>query len=916
MQRWLVLLLSLSVLLLLAFAGGDDLQAIVSKLEKYRKAFPQEKVHLHFDKPYYSIGDTLYFKAYVVNAEKNLPSAISNVLYVDLIDENGAVRQTLRRPITDGVCWGTVDLVDSLQEGAYRIRAYTNWMRNFNDAYFFNQVVVIGNGLANDITATATFRFAPAASKKMYSVSIAYQALRGNNMAGKEATYSIFINGKEVEKGKGTIADDGTLHIGFSKIRQANKQPAEIVTRIRLDGKKTATRVMKFVLPVSNYTIQFFPEGGQLVTGLPARVGFKAVDAAGVGAAVSGDVRDQSSSNVVSFKSGVAGIGSFSFTPQAGRLYQAVVRYKDGTEETVALPKAEEQGYVLLIDNTAPENVTVTIAARQATPVDAVTLIAQSNNRPQFASAINLVGDSASVVLSKKKFPTGIMQFTLFDAAGQPVAERLIFINHNDQLRIGMLLNKPSYTKREPVTMTLTVKDAAGNPVSGNFSIAVTDGTAAPRDSTKDRGLLSNLLLTSDLRGYIENPEYYFTDVNGARQRALDDLLLTQGWRRFVWRDVLAEKHPTTPYMVEKDLAVSGRVLSMKGEPVAGATVTLLSKKGTGYMLDTLTDDAGRFLFDDLDFSDDKPFVLQAAKGDGSKAVQVKLDEFLPPAGVRINESDAWPEAAPAVQPYLAYSARRFDEMKKLGLLKDSAHVLKEVIVTAQKLSKQREAVAPSANLNGPGNADQILTYEDLRNCSDLQCLTGKLTGVTFKFVIDQSGDTRNKVYRLQAFSTRGMGKPMLIIVDGMDISNRGADIRNIPAANVQSIEVLRSGAYSSTYGTRASGGVLVITTKRGGIDYNAGLISKPATNALFTTTKGYAVYRTFYAPDYSRPSQGLMPDWRSTIYWQPDITTDDDGKATIKFYNADNAARYNIVIEGFSANGKLGRAVYSYEVK
>lgn len=118
------------------FAQINNIQSVSLKLEKFRKSFPQEKVHLHLDKILYSIGDTIYFKAYVVNAEKNLPSAISNIIYVDLIDENNNIQRTVRRPVTDGVAWGTIELADTLPEGNYRIRSYTNWMRNFDNTYF------------------------------------------------------------------------------------------------------------------------------------------------------------------------------------------------------------------------------------------------------------------------------------------------------------------------------------------------------------------------------------------------------------------------------------------------------------------------------------------------------------------------------------------------------------------------------------------------------------------------------------------------------------------------------------------------------------------------------------------------------------------------------------------------------------
>ncbi len=924
-KKLLCLLLSFSLVVKCAFAQNDNLQTIRQKLEKFRKSFPQEKIHLHLDKTLYSIGDTIYFKAYVVNAEKNTFSAISNIIYVDLIDDNNNIQKTLRRPVTDGVGWGTIILTDTLPEGFYRIRSYTNWMRNFDNTYFSDQLITVGNALTNDIVTNAVFKVNSSANKSIDTVVISYKSLHGYSLAGKEVKYSIIVNKKEVRKGKGKTDGEGKLHIEYTAIHPKNNQSAELVTNIRPDDKATVTKVIKFEPPAGQHAIQFFPEGGQMISGLPARIGFKAVGRDGLGTNVSGEVTDESSSNPVTFKSGFAGMGSFQFTPQGGHSYHAHLRFEDGTEENKALPKAEEYGYALSIDNTDSEQVKITIAAKPVTPSENVSVVAQCNNRIQYTATISLNNGNASAVVSKKKFPTGIVQFTLFDAAGKPVAERLVFINHNDYIRIINSLDKTLYSKREQVKMMLTVKDEKGDPVAGNFSIAVTDGNSAAVDTMNKRSILSDLLLTSDLKGYIEKPDYYFTDINNNKITELDNLLLTQGWRRFAWKEILANKYPSATFAAEKNLALSGKVLSAKGEPVAGAKVTLLSKKGTGYIYDTLTAGDGSFTFDDLDFDDDKSFVIQA-KAAGNLKVQVKQNEFSPPL-VSENEilSLAKPIAAILLQPYLAQSVQRFDNMRKNGLMQNT-HVLKAVTVTGKQLTKVQEAVAPSYNLNGPGNADQILTYQDLYNCHDLgQCLQGKLTGVIFKLVMedqDPKSSSRSPAWHLQPFSAIGMGRPMLMIVDGMDMSGSSLDIRNIPVSDIQSIEVLRSGAYLSSYGTRASGGVLVVTTKKGDIDYDADLHSELEKNNkkddfIFIAAKGYTAYRKFYSPDYSNPSvNNTIPDLRSTIYWRPNITTHEDGKATIDFYNADEAATYNVVIEGLSENGKPGNAFFTYQVK
>ena len=918
----LLCLLSLLLLpLTYAFMPDDtDIKMLNGKLEKFRKTYPQEKVHLHTDKPYYSIGDTIYFKAYVVNAEKNTPSVVSNILYVDMIDDSNHIKQTLRLPVMDGTTWGTVALADSLREGNYKIRAYTNWMRNFDEAYFFNKMITIGNGLNSDWIASASFKPNSAGNKNEDTVTIQYSSLYGLPVAGKEVSYNIVSNKKEIAKGKGSIDNEGKLSIGLESM-QNNQSPAVLLTHLKVN-KTVVTKELMIKVPAAQYKTQFFPEGGQMVAGLPARIGFKAMGNDGLGIAVSGKITDDSSAVSVPFQSGFAGIGSFGFTPISGHTYHALIKYKDGSEEKVMLPAAAVYGYVLNIDNTEADKVGINIASKQSTPADKVILVAQCNNRMVYAAPLALSNGSASISLSKKKFPTGIVQFTLFNPALQPVAERLAFINHHDALTIDMRLDKAAYNRREKVKMILDVKDQNGDPVTGTFSLSVTDANTVVLDKAKQQTILTDLLLTSDLKGYIESPNHYFTDADDASVKELDDLLLTQGWRRFIWQDILTDKYHATPFVVEKSLSISGKVLTPRGAPVAGGSVTFISKKGSGFTLNTTTSEDGSFAFDELNLTDNNPFVVQATTAKGSSDVVIKMNDFSPPS-INNNEYFTNVNYAPdsSMLNYLIHSRHRYDEMRKNGLLNDNSFTLKEVTVTTQKFTKIQKIVAPSMNLNGPGNADQILTYEDLGNCPDLaRCLPGKALGV----VVNPYLDPVTKYRSLQPFSTRRMSnKPMLVILDGIEMNTGSFSLTSIYGKDVQSVELLRSGGFLSVYGLRGSEGVMVITTKKGGdFDYNDVYTGKePIDNAvkgtLFTTAMGYSSSREFYSPDYSSPVvNNTMPDLRSTIYWQPNVVTDDNGKATIEFYNGDVAGTYNVIIEGISGNGEPGYATFTYEVK
>ncbi len=892
----------------------SDVQIITQQLEKFRNNYPQEKIYLQSDKPYYSIGDTIFFKAYVVNAEKNTPSVISNIVHVDLIDGNNHLQKTLVLPLANGITEATIGLSDTLQEGNYQLRAYTNWMRNFDEDWFFNKTIQIGNALNDHIQVHSNFIFDSVNNNKN-SVDIAYTSINNNEVKSKNVSYAIMQNGKEIENGKSITNNEGIFSIDLSQLQK--NQTYELVTNIKTDNKTAITKRTKFYIPASAYSIQFFPEGGQMVNGLPAHIGVKAMSANGAGISVSGEITDENGNQSGTFKSAFAGIGSFTFTPQHGHLYKALVKYKNGTIEKIDLPKAEDEGYILSIENKNWEKLNVTVSAK-GTPAKNVILSAQCNSRILTIEKLSLINGNAAVSVLKKKLPAGIIQFTLFDAALKPVAERLVFINHDDHLQISLTPDKTVYNKRERVKMILEVKDDIGDPVSGSFSLAVTNGNSIQFDKSNGQTILTNLLLTSDIKGYVESPGYYFSGVDESKTKALDNLMLTQGWRRFIWKDILANNYPATTFKAEKSLEISGKITTSNGEPSSKAKVTLLSKKGDGFVADTIANEDGSFSFDRLYFRDSMPFVIKAVTAKGSSDVVIKLNEFSSPfiknnySPAIINVSDT------AITEYLSDSRKRFVEMRKNGWTNGKSITLKEVKVTAKKLSKVEEAVAPSANLNGPGKADQVLTYLDMPNCKDLSvCLPGKLRGVLFKTVVMKG------IISTIPYSTMGMGEPMLIIVDGQDMSFSDGQfsLKSIPAGDVQSIEILRSGAYTATYGFRGSGGVMLITTKHGGIDYNgiddAKKQTKDAAKAmLFGSAQGFSTSREFYSPSYNAENiTNATPDLRSTIYWKPDILTDNEGKATIEFYNADVSGKYNVIIEGISGDGKIGSETFIYDV-
>ncbi|MBS1504289.1 MAG: hypothetical protein JST32_19630, partial [Bacteroidetes bacterium] len=348
--------------------------------------------------------------------------------------------------------------------------------------------------------------------------------------------------------------------------------------------------------------IQFFPESGSLVNGIRSKVAFKAMED-GSGREVSGIITDDSNSQITSFKSSHLGMGIFYLTPEKGKTYKASLFFADGTQCLTGLPAATDKGFVMNINNTDSVNVRVTVTASQAILNDprqygGINLVAQAGGKVYYTAKSKVSAQPLVAIIPKSKFPAGIVQFTLFSADGEPLNERIAFIEPRDQLRLSLSPDqKTGYSSRQKVKIGLNAIDSSRKPITGSFSVSVVNESVLSDNAETEPTIFSYLLLTSDLKGYIENPGYYFGDSDKAKSD-LDILMLTQGYRRFEWKKILNGEQQPVKHLPEKTLSIYGHVTTPGGKPVAKAKVSLLSSQGGFMMLDTVTDQNGRFVFD------------------------------------------------------------------------------------------------------------------------------------------------------------------------------------------------------------------------------------------------------------------------------------------------------------------------------
>ncbi|MBS1530310.1 MAG: TonB-dependent receptor plug domain-containing protein [Bacteroidetes bacterium] len=664
---------------------------------------------------------------------------------------------------------------------------------------------------------------------------------------------------------------------------------------VEIRAGKTAVRKRK---DAGKADIQFFPEGGSMVNGIRSKVAFKATGENSLIVDATGIVTDDSGQQITVFKSEHLGMGIFYLTPEPGKTYKASVTFADGSQCVVSLPAAIDRGFVMNINNSDTSAVRVTITASKSVLDDPqqygeINLIAQSGGKVYYTAKSKVTAAPLVAIVPKNRFPTGIVQFTLFSANGEPLNERVAFLGRHDQLRLKLTAGQAAaFSEGQPIKIDLSRIDSAGKFVAGSFSAAVVNESVLPRDTDAEPSILSCLLLTSDLNGYIEKPGYYFGNDEHAASD-LDVLMLTQGYRRFEWKKILSGDLVQINYRPEKTLSLSGHVRTPGGKPVAKAKVTLLSSQGGYMLLDTVTDQEGRFVFDRLMITDSLRCKIQAHTAKDGKNVVVTVDDDLP----KLQHYDMALTNDSVLSIHLPPKQTLNAQPAKLPAAGHSK-LLKEVVIKAKK-----PLLENSSNLNGAGNADQVLLFKNIKlTCPSIaQCLIGKLRDVTFLYDLD-------KMCYYPATHESGRLVRMGIMLDGISID--AETLNTLPPELVESVEVLRTGGFTSIYGNDGYNGLILVNTKKG--SYAGSL----ATNITTCTIKGYYKAREFYSPKYENPQTNGKPDNRVTIYWNPNIITDKDGKASFEFYNADTKGTYRVIVEGIDGNGRIGRVVYHYTVQ
>lgn len=664
--------------------------------------------------------------------------------------------------------------------------------------------------------------------------------------------------------------------------------------------------------------VQFFPEGGELISGLPTVVAFKATDADGRGLDVQGTVVDEQGTEVAQLRSQHLGMGRFELLPGAGRRYTTRISYADGARAVFPLPATLPVGLALQVQEQA-EDYRVLVRRKAGPgdpPAERVTLAAHVHGTVAYAGQAEVSeARPLEILVPKQNLPAGILHFTVFD--GQQVArcERLGFHMPRAGAQLQVQPDKPAYEARDKVTLRVVAQDAAGRPLAGNFSLAVSNA-AAPQ-LTNGLDIRTGLLLTADLPGPVEQPGYYFAARNAATARALDDLLLTQGWRRFVWKTVLAEPAEPLRYAREASLSLSGRVVDKKLAPVPGATV-IFTRLQPAQTRETQTDAQGRFRFGGFGAADTAAVRLEVQTGRGGRPPQILLDDHVP----------AVTAASGALWPWATDSARQaFGTVQKqlAAGMNGKSILLNNVTV------QDRAAAGGARDMRRIyGRPDVRLLTKDIAGITTyqnvLQVLQGRVAGVN---VVSSRGNVRVTMRGKSSTESTRLGPALqtasggaaargrapvpaeptaeqtpLLLLDGVptDVSM----LNSVPAADFEAIEILRPGS-AAIFGELGSAGAIAFLTKRGNPAYVPGAEPPPAVLPPLYYPPRLQRVREFYTPP--APAAGsAAPRTGATLYWNASVQTGADGQATVSFV-ADKAGTFRVVAEGLTRPGEPLRA-------
>lgn len=857
----------LGVLLYFSSLSAQTMQDTIIANFSLMERIPKEKLYLHLDKPFYGAGEKIWFKGYLVNAITHQDNAQSNFIITELINRSDSIveRKKIHR---DSLGFhNAFTLPATLPAGDYYLRGYSNWMLNEDPDFFFSRNIKIGNSIDNTIVSSIEYQ---QEDDTHYTAKIKFTSNVQAVFENTTIKYLYLENGKIKNKGKKKTDENGWISISLPDL----KSPVARRIEVEFDDPQYIYK-RTFHLPVftNDFDVKFFPEGGALINIPHQNVAFKAQGADGFSKEIEGFLFNSKGDTLTNFRSEHNGMGIFTMNPVNNETYYVTVRTNDSITKRFDLPAIEPKGISIAMSHYKQE-IRYEIQKTEATEwPQKLFLLAHTRGKLAILQPINPKRTFGK--MNDSLFTEGITHFMLIDEQGNALSERLIFVPDHKPNQWQITADQPTYGKREKVSLQIAAKDSEGNPVEGTFSVSITDRKSIQPDSLTDN-ILSNLLLTSDLKGYVEDPAYYFLNQDARTLRSIDYLMMTHGWRRHKMENVLRTPSLNFTNYIEKGQTISGRIMGFFGANVKKGPICVLAPK-YNIIATTETDEKGQFIVN-TSFRDSTTFLVQARTKKGFAGVDILMDP--PQYPVATHKAPYFNGATTFMEDYLMNTR---DQYYMEGGMR--VYNLKEVTVTAKRERPSSKSIYTGGINTYTVEEDRLQGYG--QTAFDA---ASRLPSVT--------------ITNGSEIHIRNNSEPAIIVIDDIVYEDASDILKDIQVSDMSSISLLR-GADAVILGPRASGGAVVITLKD-----PRNLPARPAQGIITYTPLGYSESVEFYHPTYDTPEKknAQRSDFRSTVYWNPELRLDAEGKATIEYYTPDSTAPEDIIIEGVDKNGKVCR--------
>ncbi|MDE6017970.1 MAG: hypothetical protein K2G85_04055 [Muribaculaceae bacterium] len=839
-------------------ARKSEKQSTLKRLNHQLSIYPQEKLHVVTDRDLYCGGDTIWLRAFVVDADTHTQTAISKYVYVELLTPFGFADKRVKLMERDGIYAGYIPIDEEIYEGDYTLSAYTAYSENQGKDFFFRKPLRI---------------MAPQSSK--YTIESKFLPAKDGEVTGNFKIMAIEGNPINYKVMSWTMPDGNTLempHADNGLSRNFNRSKDEKIVLVKFgDYGKYFT----IEYPVESTDISFYPEGGWLIANQPCTVAFKATDENGKGINASGVIKNNRGDEIVKFSTVHNGMGSFTFIPESGDTYAAYFSGPDGASQSVEIGSPKD-GAAALRYRAIGSKGTFSVAGRDGEELELVVALR--------GAGIISAPISATTPLSfdKDEMPEGLYQAFLVSKSDNAVlSERLFFLGADRKATEVSELSADS--------TTISLRMPKGN--SADCTVRITNGNIT--GATTDNDIRTQLMLQSELRGRIENPSYYFTNNTTEAERNLDLLMMVNGWSRYNLPDAIQGKYEEPKIPLEIGQEISGQVRSRwKNSPMEGVYISAIAPK-MNFGTFAETDKNGMFHINGFDFPEGTSYIFKAMNETGALEANYEIypDEF-PEIDVLHNSTSVVSDDQIA-DFFKGSRWTLLDEVNVQAFKESNDNIYANFVSYSRSADdmKMRGISSVWQALNGLGGISDHMGHLKWRNSEINYYIDGKLFDPrgNATMVYDVAGQPSS--WRSQALPENIGGSSFY----GPTLSEIEAAV---PFQTIERIDFIRP-EHSIVLGPSYGGAAVVITTKKGDkVNWERQFELKDY------LPLGYQHYKEYASPLLSIDTDEYELQSHPTLLWIPSAKFDENGKSiNLKFPIKSN---YKVIIEGISDNGDI----------